>query len=31
VVYHDAYEYGDVKDGKDYIMQTDPAGQPASS
>jgi cytochrome c oxidase subunit 1 len=31
VVYHDAYEYGDVQKGKDYLMQTDPAGQPASS
>jgi cytochrome c oxidase subunit 1 len=31
VVYHDAYEYGDVHNGKDYVMQTDPAGQPAKS
>jgi cytochrome c oxidase subunit I len=31
VVSHDPYEYGDVKNGKDYVMQTDPAGQPASS
>jgi cytochrome c oxidase subunit 1 len=31
VVYHDAYEYGDLKNGKDYVMQTDPVGQPANS
>jgi len=27
VVYHGAYEYGEVKNGKDYVMQTDPAGE----
>jgi len=31
VVYHDAYEYGNVQSGKDYVMQTDPAEQPARS
>ena len=31
VVYHDAYEYGVVENGKDYVMQTDPAGQPVNS
>jgi len=31
VVSHGPYEYGVDNNGKDYVMQSDPAGQPASS
>ena len=31
VVNHGAYEYGEEKDGKDYVMQTDPPAQVVTS
>ena len=29
VVYHGAYEYGEMPNGKDHVMQTEPLAQPS--